>query len=78
MRDAPRGPVIGHASVPWDSFNVSQLKPSALSHLLFDSSDLRVLGGLYVGPFALLKMLLCVRAYRRGDASIRFLLVTFA
>jgi hypothetical protein len=37
-----------------------------------------VLGGLYVGPFALLGMLLCVRAYRRGDASIRFLLVTFA
>ena len=78
IRHGPRVPIIGHASVPWDSFNVSQLKPSALSHLLVDSSDLHVLGGLYVGPFALLGVLLCVIAYRRGDALTRFLLLTFA
>jgi hypothetical protein len=69
--------IIGHASIPWDSFNVAQLRPSALSHLLFDSSDLKVPGGLYVGPFALLGVLLCVIPYRRDDALARFLLVTF-
>lgn len=77
IRHGPRVPIIGHASIPWDSFNVMQLRPSALSHLLFDSSDLRVLGGLYVGPLALLGVILCVIAYRRGDAFARFLLLTF-
>ena len=77
IRHGPRVPIIGHASIPWDSFNVMQLRPSALSHLLFDSSDLRVLSGLYVGPLALLGVLLCVIAYRRGDAFARFLLITF-
>ncbi len=76
IRHGPRVPIIGHASIPWDSFNVMQLRPSALSHLLFDSSDLRVLGGLYVGPIALLGVMLCVIAYRRGDAFARFLLLT--
>jgi hypothetical protein len=71
-------PVIGHASIPWNAFNVSQLTPSSLSHLLFDSSDLRVFGGLYVGPLALLGVLLCVIAYRRGDVLTRFLILTFA
>jgi len=71
-------PVYGHASLPWESYNASQLEPRQLSHLLFDSSDLRVLGGLYVGPFALLGVLLCVIAYRRADTVNRFLLPTFA
>jgi hypothetical protein len=71
-------PVLGHASVPWESFNVSQLEPHYLSHLLFGSGDLSVLGGLYVGPFALLGVLLCVIAYRRADATQRFFLLTFA
>jgi hypothetical protein len=71
-------PVIGHASIPWESFNASQLEPKQLIHVLFDSSDLNVLGGLYVGPFALLGLLLCVIGYRRADAANRFLLATFA
>jgi len=71
-------PVIGHASIPWESFNASQLEPKQLIHVLFDSSDLNVLGGLYVGPFALLGLLLCVIRYRRADAVNRFLLATFA
>ena len=69
--------IIGHASIPWVAFNLHQLKPSSVSHLLFDSSDLGVLGGLYVGPLALLGVLLCPVAYRRGDAFTRFLLLTF-
>ena len=71
-------PVIGHASLPWESFNDSQLQPHHLSHLLFDSSDLDVLGGLYVGPLALLGILLCIIAYSRGDSLIRFLVLTFS
>jgi hypothetical protein len=77
IRHGPSVPIIGHASVPWDSFNARQLRPSALGHLLFDSSDLRVLGGLYVGPLAFLGVLICVIAYRRADAFTRFLLLTF-
>ena len=78
IRHGPRVPLIGHASVPWDSFNVSQLKPASLTHLFFDSSDLYVLGGLYVGPLALIGVLLCVIAYRRSNALMRFTLLTFA
>ena len=69
--------IIGHASIPWKDFNLHQLNPSSVSHVLFDSSDLQVLGGLYVGPLALLGVLLCPVAYRRGDAFARFLLLTF-
>lgn len=70
-------PVIGYASIPWESFNASQLEPRLLSHLLFDSSDLGVVGGLYVGPLALLGILLCIIAYHRGDALTRFLVLIF-
>jgi hypothetical protein len=77
IRHGPRVPLIGHASIPWDSFNLHQLDPSALSHILLDSSDLRVIGGLYVGPLALLGVTLCVVTYRRADAFTRFLLLTF-
>ena len=76
--------IIGHASIPWNSFNVSQVAPHQLGHLLFDSSGLRdssglgVLGGIYVGPFALLGVLLCVPAYQRSDSFGRFLLLTSA
>ncbi len=71
-------PVIGHASLPWESFNASQLAPGALSHLLFKPGDLRALGGLYVGPLAFLGILPCVLAYKRGTPFTRFLIVTFA
>jgi hypothetical protein len=70
--------IIGHASIPWKSFNASQLAPNQLGHLLFDSSGLRVLGGIYVGPFAFLGVLLCVPAYQRSDGFGRFLLLTCA
>jgi hypothetical protein len=69
--------IVGDAFIPWDSFNLCQLSPCSLTHLFFDSSDLGVLGGLYVGPFALLGLLLCVIAYQRGDAFARFLLIAF-
>ncbi|PYK12751.1 MAG: hypothetical protein DME65_03335, partial [Verrucomicrobia bacterium] len=73
----PSSYVIGHAAIPWEHFNEHQLAPKDLSHLLIDSSDLRVTGGLYVGPLAFLGALLCAVAYRRGDSFARFLLLTF-
>jgi len=69
--------VIGHASIPWESFNQYQLAPKDLSHVLFDSSDLHVVGGPYVGPLALLGVLLCPLAYRRSDSLNRFGIVIF-
>ena len=69
--------IIGHGAIPWEHFNEHQLAPKDFSHLLFDSSDLRVTGGLYVGPLAFLGVLLCVIAYRRSDSFARFLLLTF-
>jgi hypothetical protein len=72
-------PVIGHASIPWESFNDYQLRPRFLSHVLFDSSDLQAgPGGLYVGPLGVFGMLLCAIAYRPVDATRRFLIITFA
>jgi hypothetical protein len=78
IRAVGKQSITGHASVPWASFNVSQLAPHQLGHLLFDSSGLGVLGGIYVGPFALLGVLLCVLAYQRSDSFGRFLLLTSA
>ena len=69
--------IIGHASIPWVRFNEHQLAAKDFTHLLFDSSDLRVIGGIYVGPLAFLGLLLCPVAYRRGDAFARFVLLTF-
>jgi len=71
-------PVIGHASIAWESFNDYQLRPCFLPHVLFDSSDPQAgPGGLYVGPLGVFGMLLCVIAYRRRDAIQRFLIITF-
>ena len=78
IRAVGKQSIIGHASIPWKSFNASQLAPNQLGHLLFDSSGLRVLGGIYVGPFAFLGVLLCVPAYQRSDGFGRFLLLTCA
>ena len=77
IRHGPRVPIVGNAPIPWDSFNTHQLNPPSLTHLFFDCSDLRVIGGIYVGPLALLGLLLCVVFYRRGDPLTRFLLLTF-
>lgn len=77
IRHGPRVPIVGNAPIPWDSFNTHQLNPPSLTHLFFDCSDLRVIGGIYVGPLALFGLLLCVVFYRRGDALTRFLLLAF-
>jgi hypothetical protein len=78
IRHGPRPPLIGHQSIPWASFNLHQLKPGFIPHLLFDSSDLgEVIGGLYVGPLALLGVLACCISYKRANAFSRFLILTF-
>jgi hypothetical protein len=77
IRHGPRVPIVGNAPIPWDSFNTHQLNPPSLTHIFFDCSDLHVIGGIYLGPLALLGLLLCVVFYRRGDALTRFLLLTF-
>jgi len=69
--------IIGHASIPWERFNEHQLAAKDFTHLIFDSSDLHVIGGVYVGPLALLGILLCIVFYRRADIVTRFLLFTF-
>ena len=71
-------PLIGHASLPWESFNASQLEPRALADIFFHSSAANALGSLYIGPLALLGMLLCILAYRGATAFGRFLIATFA
>jgi len=69
--------VIGHAQIPWEAFNDSQLQPRQLTHLLFGSSDPQAgVGGLYVGPLGVFGLLLCVIAYRRTGATGRFLILT--
>ncbi|HZR27135.1 MAG TPA: hypothetical protein VFA71_00030 [Terriglobales bacterium] len=70
--------VMGHASIPWTNFYLDQLSPSALIHLFFDPSKIAPLGGLYVGPFALMGVLLCVIAYSQHGSLMRFVLVTSA
>ena len=71
-------PLIGHASLPWESFNASQLEPGALKNVLFNGSETKALGSPYVGPLALLGILMCILAYHRATAFGRFLIATFA
>ena len=68
--------IIGHASIPGSALMRINW-PREILPLTFDSSDLHVIGGLYVGPLAFLGLLLCPVAYRRGDVFDRFLLLTF-
>jgi hypothetical protein len=69
--------VYGHAPIPWEAFNASQLEPHQLSHLLFGSGNISALGGIYVGPLALLGLLLCIVAFRHAEKIERFLLSLF-
>ncbi len=76
IRHGPRVPIIGNASIPWDSFNANQLNPSSLSHLLFRLIRSSCNWRHYMwGHSRLLGVLLCVIFYRRGDALARFLLL---
>ncbi len=61
-------PLIGHASLPWESFNASQLEPRALKNVFFNRSETKALGSPYVGPLALLGILMCILAYRPRDS----------
>ena len=70
--------IAGNAPIPWSKFNEYQLTPRQLSHVLFDASDLSVVGGPYIGPLALLGVLLVPIAYYRGNTWNRFLIIVFA
>ncbi|HEV8618148.1 MAG TPA: hypothetical protein VGQ70_01520, partial [Candidatus Udaeobacter sp.] len=71
--------VIGHAPIPWENFNLSQLTlnqaPGIVVRPAWISSI--VVGSPYVGPLGLIGMLLTGIYFRRLDPFLRMVVVAF-
>jgi hypothetical protein len=69
--------VIGHASIPWEYFNVDQLTLSQAIHIVIGPIRILKLGGPYVGPLGLIGTILTAIYFRRLDPFRRMLVVAF-
>jgi hypothetical protein len=69
--------VIGHASIPWEYFNVDQLTLSQAIHIVIGPIKILKAGGPYVGPLGLIGTLLTAIYFRRLNPFRRMLVVAF-
>jgi hypothetical protein len=69
--------VIGHAHIPWQSFNLAQLTLSQAPGIVIRPSWIAIVGSPYVGPLGLVGVVLCGIYFRRLDPFLRLLVVTF-
>jgi hypothetical protein len=69
--------VIGHAHIPWGSFNLAQLTLIQAPGILIRPGWIAIVGSPYVGPLGLVGVLLCGIFFRRLDPFLRLLVVTF-
>src|SRR5215469_11174577 len=77
---ALNGWVIGHASIPWEYFNVDQLRLSQAIHVVIGPTTMATcaaVGCPYVGPLGLIGSLLTAIYFRRLDGFLRTLVVAF-
>jgi hypothetical protein len=70
--------VIGHAHIPWESFNLTELGLSQLAGILIRPSSIHVLGSPYVGPLGAAGALLTAIYFRQLQPFLRMLLLSFA
>jgi hypothetical protein len=70
--------VIGHAHIPWKSFNLTQLGLSQLAGILIKPSSIHIVGSPYVGPLGAAGVLLTAIYFRQLRPFHRMLLLSFA
>jgi hypothetical protein len=70
--------VIGHAHIPWESFNLTQLGLSQLAGILIRPSSIHIVGSPYVGPLGAAGALLTAIYFRQLQPFLRMLLLSFA
>ena len=69
--------VIGHAQIPWRSFNLYQLGLDQAPGILIRPTWIAIVGSPYVGPLGLIGTLLAGIYFRRLDRFLRMLAVAF-
>ncbi len=69
--------VIGHAQIPWRSFNLYQLGLDQAPGILIRPAWIAIVGSPYVGPLGLIGTLLTGIYFRRLDPFLRMLAVAF-
>jgi hypothetical protein len=70
-------PVIGHARIPWESFNLNQLTLNQAMGVVVRPAWIAIVGSPYVGPLGLIGTLLTGIYFRRLDGFLRMLAVAF-
>ena len=70
--------VIGHAHIPWSSFNQEQLTFAQAGGILFSPNWISIVGSPYIGPLGLAGTLLTGIYFRRLDPFRRMLVVVFS
>jgi hypothetical protein len=69
--------VIGHAHIPWNSFNLIQLSLSQAEGIVIRPSWISVVGSPYVGPLGVTGAVLAAIYFRRLDGFLRMLVIGF-
>jgi hypothetical protein len=70
-------PVIGHAGIPWESFNLNQLTLNQAIGIAVRPAWIKIVGSPYVGPLGLIGTLLAGIYFRQHDRFLRMLAVAF-
>ncbi len=69
--------VVGHAQIPWKSFNLFQLTLSQATGIVVRPTWIAIVGSPYVGPLGLVGVLLTGIYFRRLDPFLRMLAAVF-
>jgi hypothetical protein len=69
--------VVGHAPIPWKSFNLFQLSPSQAAGIIIKPSWISIIGSPYVGPLGVTGALLAVFYFLRLDSFLRMGVAAF-
>jgi hypothetical protein len=69
--------VIGHAQIPWENFNLTQLTLNQATGIVVKPTWISIVGSPYIGPLGLIGTLLTGIYFRRLDLFLRMLVVAF-
>jgi hypothetical protein len=69
--------VIGHAHIPWENFNLIQLKLNQAAGIVIRPTWISIVGSPYVGPLGVIGTLLAVIYFRRLAQFPRILVLAF-
>jgi hypothetical protein len=69
--------VIGHAHIPWENFNLTQLTLNQATGIVVRPAWISIVGSPYIGPLGLIGILLTGIYFRRLDPFLRMLVVAF-